>query len=180
MGVYSMNQFNIIDQNIQIAGFNAEIDDLTELMNLINVLVAENECEGCVIQLLKADGIAGKKHVMQAVSQALIAFNRNDNVAQDLGLEICVRASAQRQISRALKILGIEEGKIGICAVTVDCDEKIMPQLHKIIGTKNNKVLDPNIDVLKKLYKISNKEIKSAGTIERVLIERTALLSLEI
>lgn len=175
-----MSKFNIIDHNIQIAGFNSEIDDLTELMNLINVLVDENQSEGCAIQLLKAEGIAGKKHVLQAVSQALIAFKRKDNVAQDLGLEICVRASAQRQISRALNILGIEEGKIDICAVTVDCDEKVMQQLNAIIGTKNNKVLDPNIDVLKKLYKISNEEIKSAGTIERVLIERTALLSLEL
>jgi len=175
-----MSKFNIIDHNIQIAGFNSEIDDLTELMNLINVLVDENQSEGCAIQLLKAEGIAGKKHVLQAVSQALIAFKRKDNVAQDLGLEICVRASAQRQISRALKILGIEEGKIDICAVTVDCDEKVMQQLNAIIGTKNNKVLDPNIDVLKKMYKISNEEIKSAGTIERVLIERTALLSLEL
>jgi len=175
-----MSQINIIDKKVQIAGFNAEIVDLNELMDLISVLVAENECGGCAIQLLNADGIAGKKHVLQAVSQALIAFNRNDNVAQDLGLEICVRASAQRQISRALKILGIKEGKMGICAVTVDCDEKVMQRLNKIIGKKNLKVLDPNIGVLKKLYKISNEEIKSAGTIERVLIERTALLSLKL
>lgn len=180
MVVKIMSQFNIIDHNIQIAGFDAEINDLTELMDLIKSISAKNQCEDCIIQLLKADGIAGEKHVLQATSQALMAFNRNNNMAKDLGLEICVRASAQRQISRALKILGINEGKIGICAVTVDCDENIMYELGKILGGKNNKVLDANIDTLKKLYNISDKEIKSAGNIEKVLIERTALLSLAI
>ncbi|HHT19359.1 MAG: KEOPS complex subunit Cgi121 [Euryarchaeota archaeon] len=175
-----MSQFNIIDHNIQIAGFDAEINNLTELMDLIKIISAGNQCEGCVIQLLKSDGIAGEKHVLQAISQALMAFNRNNNMAQDLGLEICVRASAQRQISRALKILGIKEGKIGICAVAVDCDENIMYELGKILGEKNNKMLNANVDVLKKLYNISDEEIKSAGNVERVLIERTALLNLEI
>ena len=112
MGDKIMSQFNIIDHNIQIAGFDAEINNLTELMDLIKIISAGNQCEGCVIQLLKSDGIAGEKHVLQAISQALMAFNRNNNMAQDLGLEICVRASAQRQISRALKILGIKEGKM--------------------------------------------------------------------
>jgi KEOPS complex subunit Cgi121 len=55
-----------------------------------------------------------------------------------------------------------------------------MYELGKILGGKNNKVLDANIDTLKKLYNISDKEIKSAGNIEKVLIERTALLSLAI
>lgn len=175
-----MSQFHIIDHSIQIAGFDAEINDLAELMNLIKIISAENKCEGCTIQLLRAEAIAGEKHVLHATSQALMAFDRNNNMAQDLGLEICVRASAQRQISRALTILGIEEGRISVCAVAVDCDDDIMITLAKILGKKHNQVLEADIDTLKKLYEVSNEEIKSAGNIERVLIERTALLSLEI
>ncbi len=175
-----MSKFNIIDHNVEISGFNVEINDLTKLMDSIQNISAENQSDRCVIQLLKADGIAGEKHVLQAVIQALMAFNRGNNVAKDLGLEICVRASAQRQISRAIKILGINEGKVGICAVTVDCDENILEKLNKNLGEKNKDVLYPNIDLLKKLYGISNDEIQSAGNIERALIERTALLNLEI
>ena len=41
-----------------------------------------------------------------------------------------VRASAQRQISKALNILGIKEGQVNICAVAVNCNENIMDKLE--------------------------------------------------
>lgn len=175
-----MGQFEFMNQNIQIAGFEAEINNLTEIMDSIKDMRAKSCCDGGAIQLLHARGIAGEKHILQATLQALKAFNRNENMANDLGLEICVRASAQRQISRALRILGIEKGKINIYAVAVDCDENVMQKLGIFLGKKHNKVLKADINVLKELYEISNEEIKSAGNIERVLVERTALLSLEI
>jgi KEOPS complex subunit Cgi121 len=175
-----VDQHNFMNHNIQIAGFGAEINDLTKLIDFTRGLSEDGGCEMCTIQLLHAKGIAGEKHVLQATLQALKAFYRNKNTAKDLGLEICVRASAQRQISRALKILGIKEGKIDICAVTIDCDQNIMHKLGEFLGKKRDKTLQADINALKELYGISNDEIKSAGNIERVLIERTALLSLEI
>ena len=163
-----------MEYNIQIAGFKSNINDFGNLMSNINKI-----SKNCTIQLLNADGIAGREHILHAAVHAIKAFERNENIAKDLGLEICVRASAQRQISKALSILGIREGKMNICAVAVDCSENIMDELGDILNKNDDTVLDPDETLLKDIYGISEGEIKTASSISNVMIERTTLLILE-
>lgn len=163
-----------MEYNIQIAGFKSNIDDFRKLMNSINGI-----SKNCTVQLLNADGIAGREHIIHAAVHAIKAFERNENIAKDLGLEICVRASAQRQISKALSILGIREGKMNICAVTVDCSENIMDELGNILDKRDDTALDPDEALLKDIYDISEGEIKTASGISDVMIEKTTLLILE-
>ena len=120
-----------MEYNIQIAGFSTHVYDVMELMSGVNK-ISKNADKNCTIQLLNADGIGGKEHILHATLHAIKAFERNENIANDIGLEICVRASAQRQISKALDILGIKEGEMNICVVAVDCSENIMNYLEKI------------------------------------------------
>ena len=163
-----------MEYNIQIAGFKSNINDFGNLMSNINKI-----SKNCTIQLLNADGIAGREHILHAAVHAIKAFERNENIAKDLGLEICVRASAQRQISKALSILGIKEGEMNICAVAVDCSENIMDELGTILDKKDDAVLNPDKTLLKDIYNISEGEIKTASSISNVMIERTTLLILE-
>ena len=163
-----------MEYNIQIAGFKSNINDFGNLMSNINKI-----SKNCTIQLLNADGIAGREHILHAAVHAIKAFERNENIAKDLGLEICVRASAQRQISKALSILGIREGEMNICAVAVDCSENIMDELGDILNKNDDTVLDPDEALLKDIYGISEGEIKTASSISNVMIERTTLLILE-
>nr|WP_054858802.1 KEOPS complex subunit Cgi121 [Methanobacterium formicicum] len=102
------SQHHFRGHEIKISGFETEINDIKEIMGFIKDLTDKNDC---TVQLMRARGIAGEKHALQATAQAIKAFERNENTAKDLGLEICLRASAQRQISKALKILGINKGK---------------------------------------------------------------------
>lgn len=162
------------EYNIQIAGFKSNITDFKDLMDKINEISSD-----CTIQLLNADGIAGYEHILHAAVHAIKAFERGDNISKDLGLEICVRASAQRQISKALSILGIKEGEMNICAVAVDCNGDITDKLDVLLDKRDDTVLDPNEKTLKEIYKISNNELNTAGSIENVLIERTSLLILD-
>jgi len=166
---------NSKEYNIQIAGFKHEITNFNDLMDKINQL-----SDNCTIQLLNVKGLAGKEHMLHSTVHAINAFKRNENIAKDLGLEICVRASAQRQISQALDFLGIKEGKMDICAITVDCNEDIMDKLKTLLGKREDSALDIDENALKEIYNISNKEIKSAGNIQNVMIEKTTLLILEI
>ena len=175
-----MGQYTFMNHEIQIAGFKGEINDTNEIMGYIRDISSECNSGECIIQLLQARGIAGEKHILQATVQAIKAFERGDNTAKDMGLEICVRASSQRQISRALKILGIGKGKMDICMVAVDCEETVQNQVEKVLGRRHDEVLQADVDALQELYEISPREITSAGNIERVMIERTALLNLEI
>lgn len=174
-----MDQYDLMGHKIQITGYEAEINDTRQIMKFIKDI--SGECSGkCIIQLLQARAIAGEKHILQATLQAIKSFEMNNNAAKDLGLEICLRASSQRQISRALKILGIGNGKMDICMVAVDCDEDIQKKVGNALGKRNDEVLQPDVSTLQDVYKISPQEVTSAGNIERVMVERTALLNLEI
>ncbi len=163
-----------MEYNIQIAGFKSNIDDFKKLMSNINKI-----SKNCTVQLLNADGIAGREHIIHAAVHAVKAFERDENIAKDLGLEICVRASAQRQISKALSILGIKEGEMNICAVAVDCSENIMDELGTILDKRDDNILNPDENLLKDIYGISEGEIKTAGGISNLMIEKTTLLILE-
>ncbi|WP_321423455.1 KEOPS complex subunit Cgi121 [uncultured Methanobacterium sp.] len=175
-----MDQYDFMEHKIQITGFKAEINDARQIMKFIKDTSGKCSSGNCIIQLLQARAIAGEKHILQATLQAIKSFEMNNNAAKDLGLEICLRASSQRQISRALKILGIENGKMDICMVAVDCDEDIQKKVGNALGKRNDDVLQADVGVLQEVYEISPQEITSAGNIERVMVERTALLNLEI
>lgn len=163
-----------MEYNIQIAGFKSNIADFGNLMKDINKI-----SKNCTVQLINADGIAGYEHILHATVHAIKAFERDENIAKDLGLEICVRASAQRQISKALSILGIKEGEMNICAVAVDCSENILDKLETILDKREDNVLKPDETLLKDIYDISEGEIKTACGISNVMIERTSILILE-
>lgn len=163
-----------MEYNIQIAGFRSNITNFKNLMDATNKI-----SKNCTVQLLNADGIAGREHILHSTVHAIKAFERNENIAKDLGLEICVRASAQRQISKALSTLGLKEGEMNICAVAVDCSENIMDELGTILDKRNESVLEPDETLLKDIYGISDEEIKTASSISNVMIEKTTLLILE-
>lgn len=163
-----------MEYNIQIAGFRSNITNFKNLMDATNKI-----SKNCTIQLLNADGIAGREHILHSTVHAIKAFERNENIAKDMGLEICVRASAQRQISKALSTLGLKEGEMNICAVAVDCSENIMDELGTILDKQDDSVLEPDEKLLKDIYGISKEEIKTASSISNVMMEKTTLLILE-
>ena len=160
--------------NIQVAGFRSHVGNFQELMQMIHDLNLE-----CTVQLMDARAVAGKEHIFNAAIHALNAFKREENIAKDLGLEICLRASAQRQISRALDILGIKKGDMDICVVAVGCSSDVMTKIEGVLGKRDDKILEPDEKLLKELYDIQGTEIEAAGTISRVLMERTALLIID-
>ncbi len=162
------------DFNIQVAGYKSNINNFKQLMFDLNKFNPE-----CTIQLMNAEGIAGKKHVIHATIHAIKSFSRKENISNDLGLEICVRISGQRQISQALKMLGIRNGNMKVCAVAVDCEENIMDKLEDILGEREDMVLEADDDKLKELYGISKVEVETTGNISKILMERTSLLIID-
>ena len=105
--------------NLQILGFRATINSVEETLNLINSIKKNDE----IIQLLNADSIVSKNHIIHGVNQAFLAFERGENLAKDISVEIALRCSAQRQISKAFKILGLKEGEMNLCAILINCQD---------------------------------------------------------
>ncbi len=63
------------------------------------------------LQVIDSRYIYGKEHLEFALSQAEKAFQRKTNISKDLMMEVLVRASAQRQIKKALETHGVQNSK---------------------------------------------------------------------
>ena len=156
--------------NVQILGFKATINSIEETLNLINSIRKDDE----IIQLFNADAIVSKNHIIHGVNQAYLAFDRGENLANDISVEVVLRCSAQRQISKAFKILGLKEGEMNLCAVLIDCAD-YTDELSSIFAPDEN-VLIPDDENLKKIYKISDDELKNMS-IEEIIIDRITKLT---
>lgn len=158
--------------NVLILGFTAHIDSVEDTLNEINSIRNEGE----IIQLLNADSIVSADHIIHGVNQAFLAFDRGENLAKDLSVEIVLRCSAQRQISKAFKLLGLHEGDMNLCCVLINCDDHVQ-ELSEIF-TRDDSVLLADEDYLKKIYKISDAELVNMS-IEEIIVDRISKLAVD-
>jgi KEOPS complex subunit Cgi121 len=158
--------------NIEILGFQASIDSVGDTLNQINSIKQDGE----IIQLLNADSIASKNHIIHGVNQAFLAFERGENLAKDISVEIVLRCSAQRQISKAFKILGLKEGGMNLCAVLIN--SKDYAEELSSLFTLDENVLIPDNDKLIEIYKISDAELSNMSA-EDIIIDRITKLAVD-
>lgn len=159
-------------ENLKILGFRANIDSVEDTLNQIDNIKKNYQ----IIQLLNADAIASKNHITHGVNQAFLAFERGENLAKDISVEIVLRCSAQRQISKAFDILGLKEGEMNLCAVLINCDD-YTSELSEIFTLDDN-VLNSDEKKLKEIYEISDIEVENIS-IENVLIDRITKLTVD-
>ena len=155
--------------DLKIIGLKGKIDSVSDTLNQINSIKKDSE----IIQLLNADAVAGRRHIQHGVNQAFLAFERDENLANDLSVEICLRCSAQRQISKAVNLLGLKEGSMNLCAVLIDCDD-YTSQLSSLF-TLDDDVLTPDVGKLKEIYDINDDELEIID-VENILIDRISKL----
>lgn len=158
--------------NLEIYGFRADITSVGDTLSKINEIKKDDE----IIQILNADAIASKNHIVHGVNQAVTAFRRGENRANDLSVEVVLRCSAQRQISKAFNILGLKEGEMNLCAVLIDCDG-YSDELESLFS-RDDSVLEADESKLKKIYKISDAETESMS-VEDILIDRITRLAVD-
>lgn len=159
--------------NIQILGFRANIASVGETLDEIDSIRGDGE----VIQLLNADSVVSKNHIVHGVNQAFLAFERGENLAKDLSVEIVLRCSAQRQISKAFRILGLKEGEMNLCAVLIN--SKDHSQELSSIFTGDDDVLIPDYEKLVEVYKISDAELQ-VMSVENIIIDRISKLTVDL
>lgn len=151
---------------------NVIVDDIPSFLKKIDSITSTNQ--GSIIQLLDTDYICGKKHLNQAIAQAIKAFDEKQNFAKDKGLEICVRLSAQKQINEALKILGIKK-QGNITAIYINTSEEQINKTEKILGKAHDELLETyDPQKICKAYNLRNDE-----DIVENINEKIALLALK-
>ena len=154
--------------NVEIAGFKGDIKNVSQTLKDIDN-IRNSCCDVGIIQLMDAKSIAGRKHLEHGVVHAMKAFERGENLANDLGIEVLLRTSAQRQISKAFDILGLKEGEMDIAVVMI---------LSKYFS-RDDSVLEADESILKEIYDIPDKELSNIH-IADVLIDKTTKLIVEI
>ena len=152
--------------NIEIIGFTSQIDSVGGVLDKVDSIKRDGE----IIQLLNADSIVSKNHIIHGVNQAILAFERGENLAKDLSVEIVLRCSGQRQISKAFNILGLSEGKMNLCAVLINCHKDYLDELSELF-TLDDSVFAPDFDNLVKIYKIDDVELE-VMSFEEIIIDR--------
>ena len=158
--------------NIQILGFKGVIDSVGDTLDRINSIKKDGE----IIQLLDADSIASSNHIIHGVNQAFLAFERGENLAKDISVEIVLRCSAQRQISKAFNMMGLKEGQMNLCAVMIDCDD-CSSELCEMFE-RDDGVLEGDDLKLMEIYKISDCETDNMS-VEEVIIDRITKLAVD-
>ncbi|WP_295620471.1 KEOPS complex subunit Cgi121 [uncultured Methanobrevibacter sp.] len=159
--------------NVEILGFTGTIESIPKTLDQVDN-IRNGCCDVRIIQLMNADAIAGKIHLQHGIIHAMNAFERGMNLAKDLGIEILLRTSGQRQISKAFDILGLKEGEMNIAVVMIDCPDYFIDELSKYF-TRNDAVLEADESKLIDLYDIPEKELKSMHIVD-VLIDKTSKL----
>lgn len=158
--------------NVKIFGFKASIDSVGDVLDKVDSIKGDGE----IIQLLDADSIVSENHIIHGVNQAFLAFDRGENLAKDISVEIVLRCSAQRQISKAFKMLGLHEGEMNLCAVLINCDD-YTDELSSLFSLDDG-VFNPDFDYLKKIYKVSDSELENLS-LEEVIIDRISKLTVD-
>jgi KEOPS complex subunit Cgi121 len=172
-----------------ITGFkNVKIGDAEEFLKIIN----EEKPSGVDIQFFDAKLIATCQHLYFAAINALTAFKNKENISKSLAMETLLYASAQRQIRKAMEILGIKPATPEIAVLIIGEKSDVVKSalqvvLRHINAEQDDAVLDlskKKNELIQKTFGISEAELKTVmkkdnleEALTNLVIERMALLA---
>lgn len=169
------------DYNIKIQGCSGTIFSVNDFMNNVNHF-AENQ--DVIIQLLDADMIFGREHIISASEHAQRSIKRDEASTHSLQMELLLYASGERQIKHAISKMGVKKGKTNFVAIFLFSEEK-KQSIDAIVDTFNQKfhinenksALLPNESKLS-AYGISQQAIESVRQDQKfqLVLEKIALV----
>ena len=174
---------------IAIAGFRD-----TKILNVDEFLKhVRTKTKKAHIQFFDAKVTASWEHLFFAGLNALNAFKNKQNISNSPAVEALLFASTQRQISKAVKMIGIKHGSSQVAVLVIaETQKKATAALETITqlipGERDDCVLgltEEKTQEICKLFNISNLEFKAKlmkeGLEKKALvdlvIEREALLT---
>ena len=174
---------------VAIAGFrDAKIADVERLLDAVKRKVGLS----VDFQFFNAKLVATWQHLYFASLNALTAFKNQENISKSLAVETMLYASAQRQIRKAMELIGIKKGlpEIAVLVIGEDAEsvDSAISHIAELLDAKrDDSVLmlsEEKIRALRKAFEISDVEITavmSKDNLEKaildIIIERMALLS---
>ncbi|MEM2335968.1 MAG: KEOPS complex subunit Cgi121 [Candidatus Bathyarchaeia archaeon] len=178
-------------RHLAIAGFkNVKITNVEDFLETVRKSLTKN----VEAQFFDAEFVATWQHLYFAALNALNAFKNGVNISKSLAVEVLLYASAQRQIRKAMSLLGVKPNCEAIAVLVVgeraEDMEAALQAISKIVGgRRDDAVLElsrEKIEAIRKAFEISNVELEAVvreNDLEQALvnlvIERVALLATE-
>ena len=130
------------------------------------------------------------RHLFFAAVDALLGFKNDINISRSLGVEIMLYASAQRQIKRAVDLIGVKSGCLDLALVIVDKNKAAIRRSLSTIAECMGKAPDESVlgvsgekeREIQRVFGISETEILATNSgnpneaLLNLVIERMALL----
>ncbi|MCD6522639.1 MAG: hypothetical protein J7K68_02735 [Candidatus Diapherotrites archaeon] len=111
--------------------------------------------KGATVQMVNPNAVLGNLHMKYCILSTIKAFSSKTNISKDMGIELLLRLSGQRQVGKALKTLGVKPGDKRAILIVLGKQPKrtfnrILKQLNaKEIKTKE-KPLKQQLDAIEK------------------------------
>lgn len=170
------------EDRIVIVGFrNVQLKDINGFLEQF-----KEENMGAAVQFFDVKHVAGPQHLYFAALHALNAFDKNVTISNNLAVEALLYASAQRQIKKAVQMLGIKEdsSELAVLIMTEKGHEKLdcLSQVTEMVpGERDDTVLeltDKKVKKIKKVFSISDLEVEAK--LKKEGLEKEALTDLVI
>lgn len=172
-----------------VLGFpNARLGDPASVIHQLRSRAGDAQ-----VQLVKAELVAGVEHLRLSAAHALRSFYGKKPRSKSLAIELLLFVSCQRQISKAIKQLGVEASDKRILLVALSDSKDELYALERDSKSMFGETDDSLIEIgskgkvanLQRSYGVSNKELEAsrfegesiADVLKRSIIERSALLS---
>ena len=145
------------------------------------------------IQVVDLDRVPGHRYLTLAVVNAIHSFRSNHPIGKTLGIELLLYLAGERQITEALKRVGVtaETRRVAVLAVGSADELSAMPSFfNDLLGAQcDDGLLDDwspvRIENVRSGFEIGEKELRAiarkeepvTASIERLAIERSALVA---
>ena len=172
-----------------ISAFNTAPQNPEELFR-----IAAEKCPGVSIQLVDLDMVPGQRYLKLATVNAIKSFYSRQPIAKTLAMELLLYISAEKQIVRALKRIGITVGTRRIAALAVGGHPDQLTAAANFLATRlgqdsEDQLLDAwprqRIKNVRSNFDIGGRELKAVMqknetehmAVERLAVERSAMLA---
>ena len=171
---------------IRIIGAVGKVADVDELLKKI-LFVAEKK--HVCIQILNADVVYGKVHLVSAAQHAIRAMKEHRHTMNSLAMEVLLYASGERQIKLGITKIGAKKGTRNVAFVIIDnikeipeasgrfSDADVTGLLKTLQFLKDDKVLEGDKDTLTK-FGITTKELETVPKEKygHLILEKVAMV----
>jgi KEOPS complex subunit Cgi121 len=185
--LFQLSEFSV---HLWISGFASKPSDFDVVLRGVQEKYPEVNA-----QFVDLDKVPGSRYLLLATLNALKSFHSSQPISKTLGMEILLYVSAKRQITEAIRLVGITSDTKRIAVIVLGRTEEEVLGAAAVLSqileqTSNDELIDywpaERIQNVLSIFAIGSKELRAtlrknevkAEAVERLAIERSALLTI--